>query len=165
MTILTIHRGKPEEELARAPSNYKPMHSFRLDKDKPYKQQFADMYFLRLTKIKPAVEQLAFEAWDGEVYQDTPVKQAERVLDIRQGELCWVVGTVYMDMPLKPNILDDVSKDVRIQLVAFLILTHLIFHRDGFQHLFRIRSTAQMMAQMPSCLKTNLAAYVLWEIC
>ncbi|KAI1444599.1 DNA polymerase alpha/epsilon subunit B-domain-containing protein [Annulohypoxylon stygium] len=103
--------GKPEEELARAPSNYKPMHSFRLDKDKPYKQQFADMYFLRLTKIKPAVEQLAFEAWDGEVYQDTPVKQAERVLDIRQGELCWVVGTVYMDMPLKPNILDDVSKD------------------------------------------------------
>lgn len=35
----------------------------------------------------------------------------ERVLDVRQGELCWVTGTVYMDMPLKPNILDDISKD------------------------------------------------------
>lgn len=37
----------------------------------------------------------------------------DRVLDVRQGELCWVAGTVYMDMPLKPNILDDISKDVR----------------------------------------------------
>lgn len=30
---------------------------------------------------------------------------------MRQGELCWVAGTVYRDMALKPNILDDVSKD------------------------------------------------------
>ena len=33
------------------------------------------------------------------------------MLDVRQGELCWVVGTVYLDMPLKPNILEDISKD------------------------------------------------------
>lgn len=70
------------------------------------------MYFLRLTKIKPAVEQLASAAWDDEVIGGEPVIKAERVLDIRQGELCWVTGTVYMDMPLKPNILEDVSKDV-----------------------------------------------------
>jgi DNA polymerase delta subunit 2 len=37
----------------------------------------------------------------------------ERVLDVRQGELCWVVGTVYMEMSLKPNVLDDISKEVR----------------------------------------------------
>ncbi|KAI0883306.1 DNA polymerase alpha/epsilon subunit B-domain-containing protein [Annulohypoxylon maeteangense] len=109
--LLRKPSGEPENELERIPSDYKPLHSFRLDKDKPYKQQFADMYFLRLTKIKPAVEQLAFDAWEGKVIGDEPVKQADRVLDIRQGELCWVVGTVYMDMPLKPNILDDVSKD------------------------------------------------------
>jgi DNA polymerase delta subunit 2 len=36
----------------------------------------------------------------------------ERVLDVRQGELCWVVGTVYMEMSLKPNVLDDISKEV-----------------------------------------------------
>ena len=40
------------------------------------------------------------------------VRHVDRVLDVRQGELCWVAGTVYMDMPLKPNILDDISKDV-----------------------------------------------------
>lgn len=41
------------------------------------------------------------------------VKRVDRVLDVRQGELCWVVGTIYMDMPMKPNILEDLSKDVR----------------------------------------------------
>lgn len=40
------------------------------------------------------------------------VHPVDRVLDVRQGELCWVVGTIYMDMPLKPNILEDISKDV-----------------------------------------------------
>lgn len=40
-------------------------------------------------------------------------RQVQRVLDVRQGELCWVAGTIYMDMPLKPNILDDISRDVR----------------------------------------------------
>ncbi|KAH9995202.1 DNA polymerase alpha/epsilon subunit B-domain-containing protein [Xylariaceae sp. FL0662B] len=103
--------GKTEDELERIHSSYKPLHSFRLNKEKPYKQQFADMYFLRLTKIKPAVEQLASTAWDGTVLGGESVKRIERVLDIRQGELCWVSGTVYMDMPLKPNILEDVSKD------------------------------------------------------
>lgn len=43
-------------------------------------------------------------------------KKVHRVLDVRQGELCYVTGTVYMDMPLKPNILDDVSKDVGLVL-------------------------------------------------
>lgn len=39
-------------------------------------------------------------------------RKVDRVLDVRQGALCWVTGTVYMDLPLKPNILDDVAKDV-----------------------------------------------------
>ncbi|RYP10505.1 hypothetical protein DL765_008074 [Monosporascus sp. GIB2] len=103
--------GKPGQQLERVASTYKPLHSFRLNKEKSYQQQFADMYFLRLTKIKPAVEQIATETWDGTVIGDEPVKRVERVLDIRQGELCWVSGTVYMDMSLKPNILEDVSKD------------------------------------------------------
>lgn len=41
-------------------------------------------------------------------------RRVERVLDVRQGELCWVAGTIYMDMPLKPNILDDLTKEVCI---------------------------------------------------
>jgi DNA polymerase delta subunit 2 len=45
-------------------------------------------------------------------------RMVERVLDVRQGELCWVVGTVYMEMGLKPNILDDISKEVHFTLLS-----------------------------------------------
>lgn len=33
-------------------------------KERTYQQQFSDMYFLRLAKLKPAVEEAAMEAWD-----------------------------------------------------------------------------------------------------
>ncbi|KAH8652423.1 DNA polymerase alpha/epsilon subunit B-domain-containing protein [Xylariales sp. PMI_506] len=104
--------GKEQEEkLTRTASTYQPLHTYRLDKEKSYKQQYADMYFLRLTKIKPAVDKIAAEAWSETVIGGEEAKPADRVLDIRQGELCWVTGTVYMDMSLKPDILSDVSKD------------------------------------------------------
>lgn len=70
------------------------------------------MYFLRLAKLKPEVEKIAAEAWDGFHIAGEEVRRVERALDVRQGELCWVTGTIYMEMPLKPNILDDISKDV-----------------------------------------------------
>lgn len=101
----------PEEPLERAQSSYKPLDTFKLEKGRSYQQQYADTYFLRLTKIKPAVEQVAEAAWEGTVIGGETAKKADRVLDVRQGELCWVAGTVYVDMSLKPNILDDVSKD------------------------------------------------------
>ncbi|OLN86916.1 DNA polymerase delta small subunit [Colletotrichum chlorophyti] len=97
--------------LVRAPSHYKPLESFALPKERSYQQQFADLYFLRLTSIRPAVDAAAAEAWDGTVIGGEEARRVNRVLDVRQGELCWVTGTVYMDMQLKPNILEDVSKD------------------------------------------------------
>ena len=112
----TSQLTKPSDEkytaLTRQPSSYKPFETYALEKEKHYQQQFGDMYFLRLTKLKPVVEQIAAEAWDGFQIAGEEVQRVERVLDVRQGKLCWVAGTIYMDMPLKPNILDDISKDV-----------------------------------------------------
>jgi DNA polymerase delta subunit 2 len=75
-----------------------------LEKEKHYQQQYGDMYFLRLTKLKPVVEIIAEEAWDGFQIAGETVRKVDRVLDVRQGELCWVAGTIYMEMLLKPNI-------------------------------------------------------------
>ncbi|KAL9128973.1 MAG: hypothetical protein Q9217_002448 [Psora testacea] len=99
--------------LERLPSSYNPLHSFELAKGdrKQYQQQYGDMYFLRLAKLKPAVEEIAAPAWEDFQIAGERVRHVDRVLDVRQGELCWVAGTVYMEMPLKPNILDDISKD------------------------------------------------------
>ncbi|RCI08699.1 hypothetical protein L249_4834 [Ophiocordyceps polyrhachis-furcata BCC 54312] len=95
----------------RSNTSYAPLPSFDLDKKRSYKQQYGDMYFLRLTKLRPFVDEAAAEAWRGTVIGGELARRVDRVLDVRQGELCWVSGTAYMDMPLKPNILDDVSKD------------------------------------------------------
>ncbi|KAL8342549.1 hypothetical protein RB601_004895 [Gaeumannomyces tritici] len=108
---------KPSDEppaqaaLERLLSSYKPLDSFVLPKNRQYKQQYGDMYFLRLTMVRPAVEQVASAAFGDVIIGGEPAQKVERVLDVRQGELCWVTGTVYMDMPLKPNILEDVAKD------------------------------------------------------
>ena len=73
------------------------------------------MYFLRLAKLKPYVEQVAADAFKEIIVGDETANKVERVLDVRQGELCWVSGTVYMDMPFKPSILDDVAKDASFE--------------------------------------------------
>lgn len=103
--------GEDGAILERRSSSYKSLRSFVLEKEKQYQQQYGDMYFLRLTKIKPAVEEIASAAFGDLVIGGESAKQVARVLDVRQGELCWVTGTVYMDMPLKPSILEDVAKD------------------------------------------------------
>lgn len=40
-------------------------------------------------------------------------RKSQRVLDIKPGSLCFVIGTVYMEMRLKPNILEELSREVR----------------------------------------------------
>lgn len=69
------------------------------------------MYFARLAQLKPAVETIAAESFEGFEIAGETARRVERVLDVRQGELCWVVGTIYMELPLKPNILDDIGKE------------------------------------------------------
>lgn len=39
-------------------------------------------------------------------------KLLPRILDIQRTQLCYLVGTVYMDMPLKPNVLEDMARSV-----------------------------------------------------
>lgn len=112
--LTSSSRDEPSGVPERLNSNYKPLSTFTLGKDRQYQQQYADIYFLRLTKIRPAVEAIAAAEWDDTVIGGEKATKVDRVLDVRQGELCWVVGTVYMDMSLKPNILEDISKDVSI---------------------------------------------------
>jgi DNA polymerase delta subunit 2 len=100
-------------QLHRISSSYNPLYSYRLPygENKTYVQQFGDMYFLRLAKLKPVVEAIATNEWDNFEIAGECARRVERVLDVRQGQLCWVAGTIYMDMPLKPNILEDISKE------------------------------------------------------
>ncbi|KAF9173907.1 hypothetical protein BGX21_008206 [Mortierella sp. AD011] len=77
-------------------------------KSRDYKLQYAHLYFMRLVLMRPKVLEQAELKW-GSL---SPVpKRVEKVLDVQQGEISYIVGTVYMDMKLKPNILNDITKD------------------------------------------------------
>ncbi|KAF3481617.1 DNA polymerase subunit delta-2 [Arthroderma uncinatum] len=64
-------RAPDEDEspdaIFREPSLYNPMATFRLPAGaaRHYQQQYSDIYFLRLTRLKPAVSEVAKAAWEG----------------------------------------------------------------------------------------------------
>ena len=37
-----------------------------------------------------------------------------RILNLQRSQLCYIVGTVYLDMPLKPNVLEDMARNVSL---------------------------------------------------
>lgn len=114
-----------------------------------YTRQYAALYFLRLRKLKAAsgrLRRLAREHW----LLDDPasasasgaskssgkrkeaegsragVQMVERVLDIRQGEMTGVCGTVYCSMRLKPDVLEDLTREV-----SALQASKCILEREG----------------------------------
>ena len=112
--LLHSRRGNESNEtLSRISSSYNPCYSYRLPhgETKQYEQQFADMYFARLAQLRKPVVDMATVEWADFEIAGEQAQKVERVLDVRQGQLCWVVGTIFMDMPLKPNILEDISKE------------------------------------------------------
>lgn len=97
--------------LTRLPSSYAPHATFSLPPQKQYQQQYADMYFLRHAKLRSSATLSATTAWSSFTLGSSTAQRVQRVLDVRQGELCWVTGTVYVDLPLKPDILEDIGRD------------------------------------------------------
>ena len=51
-----------------------------------------------------------------------------RVLEVVKSQLCWILGTVYMDMPLKPNVLEDLGRDVSVQSIRIVSLPIALKH-------------------------------------
>ncbi|KDQ59486.1 hypothetical protein JAAARDRAFT_174842 [Jaapia argillacea MUCL 33604] len=103
----------PDVPLTRAttillpPTPHTPSFSLT-SSNKSYKHQYANIYFVRLRLLRGVVEERARARWAN--VQGSPVL-VPRVLDVIKTKLCWIVGTVYMDMPLKPNVLEDIARD------------------------------------------------------
>ena len=143
-------RDEKFDQRNRTPTGYNPLYSYRLARgeSKHYLQQYGDMYFLRLAKLKPVVEKIAQEDWEDFEIAGEKAQRVERVLDVRQGLLSWVVGTIYMDMPLKPNILEDISKE---HLITGPRSQQLYFSADRESQVMledesgRLRLTGQML--------------------
>ncbi|KAF8627893.1 hypothetical protein AX15_004190 [Amanita polypyramis BW_CC] len=77
-------------------------------KERSYRHQYANIYFIRLRLLREFVEKSAINLWRG--LHGNPIA-VPRVLEVTKGQLCYIIGTVYMDMPLKPNVLEDIARD------------------------------------------------------
>ncbi|KAJ7063081.1 DNA polymerase alpha/epsilon subunit B-domain-containing protein [Mycena amicta] len=75
---------------------------------KSYKHQYANIYFIRLRLLRDSVLEKARERWED--IEGDPVF-VPKVLEVEKSRLSYIVGTVYMDMPLKPNVLEDIARD------------------------------------------------------
>ncbi|EJD53361.1 hypothetical protein AURDEDRAFT_54409 [Auricularia subglabra TFB-10046 SS5] len=86
---------------------------FLLDEGgRSYKHQFANLYFARLHKLRGDVLKQAKAKWastDGAWSVHVP-----KVLEVSKGQRSYIVGTLYMEMRLKPNVLDDIGHDHNI---------------------------------------------------
>ena len=95
----------PAQTLERAVKAYAHRDD-RFSLDKKIYGQYFQLYYQRLMLLLPRLK-LAVEAkWPG--------ASTAKVLDLKEGEECVIMGTLYKDMKLKPSILDEYGKDLTL---------------------------------------------------
>ncbi|XP_072167647.1 DNA polymerase delta subunit 2-like [Diadema setosum] len=73
-------------------------------KNRSFQRQYAHLYAERLSCMRPRLLKVAQEKWG----RDAPRRQ---IYQLKKGEKCFVIGTLFKKMELKPNILREISED------------------------------------------------------
>lgn len=78
-----------------------------IERNSNYHQQYAQIYFCRLQALLPILRENSKSKWSS-----SPI--VNRVLEVSEssGSRCTVIGTLFAELPLKPNVLQDLSDDV-----------------------------------------------------
>jgi len=92
---------------------YKNRDSKFIIQNRFYEQQYSGIYFCRLKKLYHNVKKACEEKWRSSI-ESRKIEYKSKILDIKQGKLSYVIGTVFLDMTGKPNILKDVSTTLNI---------------------------------------------------
>ena len=104
----------PPDPIDRLHSNYTNLSErFKL-RNKCYKRQYAPLYAARLAAMRPMLEAVAKDKW----------LDVTSVLlnDLQPNKLFIIVGTVFKQMQLKPNILRELSENANIPTKPGLFL-------------------------------------------
>ncbi len=100
----------------RAKDTCEPLYKPWVLRKADYDTQYAPMYYSRLQTIRAwLVSRLRAEA-------QVPVRS--KLIDVVLKEECWIVGTLFKTMPLRPSALDDYAEDrntaPRVQLDCYV---------------------------------------------
>ncbi|CAG8455027.1 14690_t:CDS:10 [Funneliformis caledonium] len=99
---------KANVEINRVKISYNDMPEYRDKlniKKNSSRKQYASIYFIRYEELSPIVLNAAKVKWN------TGASHVDKILEVKPDTLCYIVGTVYMEMQYKPNILAEVSRD------------------------------------------------------
>lgn len=101
--------GANEGTASRATMGYKASVFQAPSSKELYTQQYAGIYFSRLNLLRPRV----LEAYNSSYKAANPSAppHVPKVLDVKPGQKAFIVGTLYVHMPLKPSILDSVTRE------------------------------------------------------
>eukprot|EP01089_Gocevia_fonbrunei_P001663 TRINITY_DN1154_c0_g1_i1.p1 TRINITY_DN1154_c0_g1~~TRINITY_DN1154_c0_g1_i1.p1 ORF type:complete len:441 (-),score=82.13 TRINITY_DN1154_c0_g1_i1:25-1347(-) len=96
--------------MSRESSTYTPNWDRFKVQNKTFDQQYAPLYSHRLIRMKSQLLEKAIRHWRDDVHDEPPIK-VKRILEIKSGKLSIVAGTLYKEMPLRPNILESYAKE------------------------------------------------------
>ncbi|EDQ85024.1 uncharacterized protein MONBRDRAFT_29660 [Monosiga brevicollis MX1] len=101
--------GTMTPDLAQRASATYESHAdrFRLPAHRNYDKQYSNLYFSRYMTLRKSVIARAKSKWQLDQPGAPPLADNILGLAAMRGKPCVVVGTVYKDMKLKPNILDE----------------------------------------------------------
>ena len=108
-SLLSSVSNSTKDTLARRTMEYKAsVYQSPSSKDL-YTQQYAGLYFSRLNLLRPRVLEAYNTLYKAEHPSAPP--HVPKVLDVKPGQKAFIVGTLYVHMPLKPSILDSVTRE------------------------------------------------------
>jgi hypothetical protein len=140
--------------------------------NRSYKHQYSNIYFTRLHHQRAAVLNAAerkwqdWEGWCASFFLARarssngrlgPPVLVERLLDVEKGLISYIVGTVYMDMPLKPNVMEDVGRDVWVTPYRTTVRAKL--HIPSARSLLPRRRTSSTLTKTVYYSKTSLVVF------
>ncbi|KAI8644698.1 DNA polymerase alpha/epsilon subunit B-domain-containing protein [Parasitella parasitica] len=113
-TPVTQFCSSPSDDhsvIERKPSSYDELEGLReqlIIKKHSYNQQYASMYYIRLLKIRQALSDACELKWAS--LPEKP-RYIHKILEIQPGELCYMLGTIYLEMPAKPNVMNSLEDE------------------------------------------------------
>ncbi|VEU21666.1 DEKNAAC102614 [Brettanomyces naardenensis] len=100
-------------EVSDKPPTYDKQDDYTLPPGKRlYMDQYNDIYKSRAKILKSRVMKMASSKWRNETINEVKAKYVNKLLDVKNLTPSYVIGTVFVDMKYKPNILKEVSGNI-----------------------------------------------------
>ncbi len=111
--MTTDIQNTQKREVSDKPGQFDKQDAFLFPQDKKtYRHQYREIYEARAKQLKSRVMKMASMKWKDETINGQKAKYVNKLLDVKSMVPSYVIGTVFMDMKYKPNILQEVTGNI-----------------------------------------------------